>query len=105
MCISERLHLDACKVIRELRLSRQGKRGGVKNCTRPGGCNQELLVKPTLKNYQYIYRPSKFFTLSTTNAQSIKSIKNIINEMLVSDRIEVHLITETWLRTDIDNDT
>ena len=29
----------------------------------------------------------------------------MIHEMLLSDRIEVCLITETWLRSDIDNDT
>ena len=41
-----------------------------------------------------------FFTLSTINAQLIKSVEN----MLVSDRIEVCLTTETWLRPDIDDD-
>ena len=34
-----RLNPDTCKVLRNLRLKRQGKRGGVKNHTRPSGCN------------------------------------------------------------------
>ena len=100
-----RLNPDTCKVIRKLRLNQQGKRVGVKNCTRPRCCNQELLVKPTIKNNQYLHKQSKFFILSTINAQSIKAKENIIHEMLVSHRIKVCLITGTWLRSDINDDT
>ena len=63
------------------------------------------LVKSTIKNYQNLQKPSKFFTLSTVNAQLIKVKENIIHEMLVSDRIEACLITETWLRSVISGDT
>ena len=98
-------YTDTCKIIRKLRLSRQSKRGGAKNQTRLSGCNHELPVRPMIRNDQYIHRPSKFFTLSTINAQSIKSKENMIHEMLVSDRIEVCLITETWLRPVIEDDT
>ena len=99
-----RLNPDTYKVIRKLRLNRQGKREGVKNFTRPSSCNQELLVKPPQKD-QYLHKPSKFFNLSTINAQSIKAKENIIHDTLVSHRIEVCLITETWLRSDINDDT
>ena len=64
-----------------------------------------LQCKLTIKNDQYIYRPRKYFTLSTINAQLIKSQEIMIHEMLVGDRIDVCLITETWLRPDIDDDT
>ena len=43
--------------------------------------------------------------MSAINAHSIKSKKNIIHEMLVNDRIDVCIITETWLRSDIDDNT
>ena len=72
---------------------------------RPDSCNQELLVKPTFENYQFLHIPSKVFTLSTINAQLIKAKENIIPETLVSDRIEVCLITDTWLRYDINYHT
>ena len=39
------------------------------------------------------------------NAQLIMAKENIIHEILVSDRIQVCLITETWLRSNISNDT
>ena len=48
---------------------------------------------------------ASFFTLSTINVQLIKSKENIIYKMLVSDRIEVCLITETCLTSDNDDDT
>ena len=63
------------------------------------------MFKPTIKIDQYLPKPSKFFTLSTINAQSIKGKENIIHETLVSDRTEVCLITETWLRSNINDDT
>ena len=43
--------------------------------------------------------------MSTINAQSTKAKENIIHETLVSDRIKVCVITETWLRSDINDNT
>ena len=58
-----------------------------------------------IKNIEYIHKSSKFFALSIINIQLMKAKENIIHEMLVSDTIEVCLITETWLRSDTDGDT
>ena len=43
--------------------------------------------------------------MSTIKAQLIKAKENIIHEMLVSDIIEACLITETCLRSDINDVT
>ena len=41
--------------------------------------------------------------MSTINVQLIKAKENIIHETLVSERIEACLITETLLRSDIND--
>ena len=90
------------KMIRHLRLNRRklrGKRGGITKSHKdqPNGINKDNIRNIQVMKNHIIYR-SKLFTTLLTNIQSIKGKDSLLLDELITNKIDMCIVTETWLK-------
>ena len=102
------LLLDACKIIRRLKLNRRGTRGGIKNWKKwnrsnklPRGIGHGNLIKINFYlNHALHQLNSENFVVSLANVQSKRRKDSILYRYLHSIKCDISVVTETWLRDD-----
>ena len=90
------------KMIRHLRLHRRklrGKRGGITKPIkdRPNGINKDNITDIHITKNHAIQR-SKHFTTLLINIQSIKCKDNLLLDKLITNKVDMCIVTETWLK-------
>ena len=106
------LEPETCITIRQLRLNKHkhGKRGGTRKEVRhkhktPRGINianlVQIHIKPRVDHEQGVNR-TKQLHLLLSNIQSIKNKELLLLEHLNNNRIDIAVVTETWLSEDTD---
>ena len=90
------------KMIRHLRLHQRklrGKRGGIIKLIkdRPNGINKDNITDIHITKNHTIQR-SKHFTTLLINIQSIKSKDNLLLDKIITNKVDMCIVTETWLK-------
>ena len=102
------LLLNACKIIRRLRLNKQGSRGGInKNrelhqshkLSRGIGCNNLIKIDFHLNHVLHWLTNDKL-VVSLANVQSVRRKDSILYDHLHLVKCDISVIRETWLRDD-----
>ena len=94
-----------CINVHQNHLCRRGKRGGVRlrshlHKVRPLSANGGNLVRICSMVDISKYQPDNLLRLAQFNAQSIKKKDGIISEHLTAGKIDIAVVTETWLKDD-----
>ena len=90
------------KMIRHLQLNRRklrGKRGEItkSNKDRPNGINKDkITIIHVMKNHTI--QRSKLFTTLLINIQSIKCKDSLLLDELITNKVNMCIVTETWLK-------
>ena len=88
----------ACQNIQQLGLHRRGKRiNRHLDIIRPCKTNPKNLVRVSIEVKISKYQPDRSLTFSLLNAQSFKNKDLIIHCQIVQNKIDILLLTETWL--------
>ena len=99
------LGTTTCINVHQNHLCSRGKRGGVRlrshlDKVRPLSSNHGNLVKIWFMVGINKYQPDILLRLAQFNAQSIKNKDRIIFEHLTAGRIDIAVVTKTWLKDD-----
>ena len=97
-----KLSLITVKMIRHLRLNQRKlrrKRGGImkSNKDRPNGINKDNITTIHVMKNHTIQR-SKLFTTLLINIQSIKCKDSLLLDELITNKVNMCIVTETWLK-------
>ena len=109
--LSDKVHVNhqyqclpplACQNIQQLGLCRRGKRGGKRrnrhlDIIRPCRTNPKNLVRVTIKVDISKYQQDQSLTFLLLSVQSVKNKDLIIHHEMVQNKIDILLLTETWL--------
>ena len=92
----------ACENIQQLGLCRRGKRGGKGrnrhlDIIRPCKTNEKNLVRFSIKVDISKYEQDRSLTFSLLNIKSVKNKDLIMHHEMVQNKIDILLLTETWL--------
>ena len=103
--IRVQLGTTTCINVHRNHLCRRGKRGGIRlrshlHKVRPLSANHGNLVRICSMVDISKYQPDNLLRLAQFNAQSIKNKDGIILEHLIASKIDVAVVTETWLKDD-----
>ena len=103
--IQVQLGITACINVHKNQLCRRGKRGGIRlrshlDKVRPLSANHGNLVRICSMVDISKYQPDNLLRLAQFNAQSIKNKDGIILEHLTAGKIDIAVVTETWLKDD-----
>ena len=90
------------KMIRHLQLNRRklrGKRGGTTKSHKdqPKGINKDNIMTVQVMKNLIIHR-SKLLTTLLINIQSIKGKDSLLLDELITNKIDMCIVTETWLK-------
>ena len=101
----KKLELDTCIIIRRLRLNKRGKHAGKKIresliTNRQGSINQNNLTVIEPKQNCNIHNRVK---AALVNIQSLKSKGNDLITYLSDAKLDLCILTETWLREEDDS--
>ena len=99
------LELDTCIIIRRLRLNKRGRQAGKKikesfTTSRQGSINPNNLTVIESKQNCKIHNRIK---VALVNIQSLKSMDNDLITYLSDDKLDLHILTETWLTQEDDS--
>ena len=97
-----------CRNIQQIGLCRRGKREGKRrkmhlDIIRPCMANQNNLVRADIEVNIGKYQPDKSLAFSLLNAQSIKNKESTINQQIILNKMDILLVSETWLTSKVTN--
>ena len=101
----KKLDLDTCIIVRRLRLNKRGKHAGKKIkesliTNRQGSINQNKLTVIEPKQNHNIHNRVK---VALVNIQSLKPKSNDLITYLSDAKLDLCMLTETWLTEDDDS--
>lgn len=84
--------------VRKLKLNKRkrGSRGGMKKSEFPQGVNKNNLTEIKMGS-QRIHDNSKQVSIMTVNCRSVKSKSELICDIMIEQKIDIAVLTETWL--------
>ena len=99
------LGITTCINVHRNHLCRRGKRGGIRlrshlDKVRPLLANHGNLVRICSMVHISKYQPDNLLRIAQFNAQSIKNKDGIILEHLTAGKIDIAVVTKTWLKDD-----
>ena len=103
--IQVQLGITTCINVHRNHLCRRGKKGGIRlrshlDKVRPLSANHGNLVRICSMVDISKYQPDNLLRLVQFNTQSIKNKDGIILEHLTAGKIDIAVVTETWLKDD-----